>query len=47
MLRQQFPHGGAQTEMLLPYFTERAAQNPDQPQGPGRRGREAGFAGHG
>ena len=27
MLRQQFPRGGAQTEMLLPYFAERAAQN--------------------
>ncbi len=26
MLRQQFPRGGAQTEMLLPYFAERAAQ---------------------
>ncbi len=26
MLRQQFPRGGAQTEMLLPYFSERAAQ---------------------
>ncbi len=27
MLRQQFPRGGEQTEMLLPYFAERAAQN--------------------
>jgi peptidyl-prolyl cis-trans isomerase D len=27
MLRQQFPQGGAQTSMLLPYFAERAAQN--------------------
>jgi peptidyl-prolyl cis-trans isomerase D len=27
MLRQQFPQGGAQTDMLLPYFTQRAAQN--------------------
>ena len=26
MLRQQFPRGGEQTEMLLPYFAERAAQ---------------------
>jgi peptidyl-prolyl cis-trans isomerase D len=26
MLRQQFPRGGAQTDMLLPYFAERAAQ---------------------
>src|SRR5579862_2855747 len=26
MLRQQFPQGGAQTQMLLPYFAERAAQ---------------------
>jgi peptidyl-prolyl cis-trans isomerase D len=26
MLKQQFPRGGAQTEMLLPYFAERAAQ---------------------
>src|SRR6202051_91809 len=26
MLRQQFPQGGAQTDMLLPYFTQRAAQ---------------------
>jgi peptidyl-prolyl cis-trans isomerase D len=26
LLRQQFPRGGAQTEMLLPYFAERAAQ---------------------
>ena len=26
MLRQQFPRGGAQAEMLLPYFAERAAQ---------------------
>src|SRR3984893_11824378 len=26
MLRQQVPRGGAQTEMLLPYFAERAAQ---------------------
>ena len=47
MLRQQFPRGGAQTEMLLPYFAERAAQNPDQPQGPGRRSRADGLAGHG
>ena len=27
MLRQQFPRGGEQTAMLLPYFAERAAQN--------------------
>jgi|HubBroStandDraft_6_1064221.scaffolds.fasta_scaffold40627_2 peptidyl-prolyl cis-trans isomerase D len=27
MLRQQFPRGGEQTAMLLPYFSERAAQN--------------------
>jgi peptidyl-prolyl cis-trans isomerase D len=27
MLRQQFPRGGEQMAMLLPYFTERAAQN--------------------
>lgn len=27
MLRQQFPQGGAQSSMLLPYFAERAAQN--------------------
>jgi peptidyl-prolyl cis-trans isomerase D len=26
MLRQQFPRGGEQTEMLLPYFAQRAAQ---------------------
>jgi len=27
MLRQQFPRGGEQATMLLPYFAERAAQN--------------------
>ena len=27
MLRQQFPRGGEQSTMLLPYFSERAAQN--------------------
>ena len=27
MLRQQFPRGGEQAAMLLPYFAERAAQN--------------------
>ena len=27
MLRQQFPRGGEQAAMLLPYFSERAAQN--------------------
>ncbi|PYY07612.1 MAG: peptidylprolyl isomerase, partial [Acidobacteria bacterium] len=27
MLRQQFPRGGEQTAMLIPYFAERAAQN--------------------
>jgi peptidyl-prolyl cis-trans isomerase D len=27
MLRQQFPQGGEQATMLLPYFAERAAQN--------------------
>ena len=27
MLRQQFPRGGEQANMLLPYFAERAAQN--------------------
>jgi len=27
MLKQQFPRGGEQTAMLLPYFAERAAQN--------------------
>ena len=27
MLRQQFPQGGAQATMLLPFFAERAAQN--------------------
>ena len=27
MLRQQFPRGGEQSAMLLPYFAERAAQN--------------------
>jgi peptidyl-prolyl cis-trans isomerase D len=27
MLRQQFPRGGEQTSILIPYFAERAAQN--------------------
>ena len=27
MLRQQFPQGGEQIAMLLPFFAERAAQN--------------------
>ncbi len=47
MLRQQFPRGGEQTAMLLPYFAERAAQNLISRQGPGRRSPAAGLAGHG
>ena len=47
MLRQQFPRGGEQTEMLLPVLCRARGADPDQPEGPGRRSRKAWLAGHG
>ena len=43
MLRQQFPQGGAQTAMLLPYFAAARRAEPDQPEGHRRGSRTLGL----